>query len=247
MKLSGPELVLALPPIGSVVVAPTPTPTPAPDPVPPPPPATSKLDAIELKLAASSFKGDPKFQLQVDGKDIGGVQTVTVQKGAGWQTFKYTADIADGGGKVSIKFLNDYNVAGQGDRNLWFDKLLVNGKIVTDTDMMLGRTGTYDFAVPAALAKPAGTTTALGPAASTFAAQPAPSSVDTIVVKADTTVWRDDKQLGEWQWVDKSKGEFSIVWQAIRKDQLKLSSDGNGISGTNADGEPVSGTRILVK
>jgi hypothetical protein len=209
-----------LPPVGSVVVAPTPTPTPTPDPAPALPPATSKLDAIELKLAASSFKGDPKFQLQVDGKDVGGVQTVTVQKGAGWQTFKFMADIADGGGKVSIKFLNDYYVAGQGDRNLWFDKLLVNGKIVADTDMMMGRTGTYDFAVPAALAKPAGTATALA-SASTFAAQPAPASVDTIVVKAASQSWNGDaqfrlladgKQIGAVQTVTTDAGQG---WQAF--------------------------------
>jgi len=70
---------------------------------------------------------------------------------------------------------------------------------------------------------------------------------DTIVIKEDSTVWRDDKQLGEWEWADKAKLDFTILWQAIRKDKLKLSADGNKISGTNADGEPVSGTRIPAK
>jgi len=70
---------------------------------------------------------------------------------------------------------------------------------------------------------------------------------DTIVVKADATVWRDDKQLGEWEWTDKAKGDFTILWQAIRKDKLTLSTDGNKISGVSADGEPVSGTRVPVK
>lgn len=67
---------------------------------------------------------------------------------------------------------------------------------------------------------------------------------DSIVVKADSTVWRDDKQLGEWAWADKSKLEFTILWQAIRKDKLQLSADGDKISGVNADGEPVSAVRI---
>lgn len=176
--------VKAVPPVGgSAHPAPTTgTVTPAPTPAP----TTSKLDAIELKLAAQSFKGDPKFQLQVDGKDVGAVQTVTVQKGTGWQSFKFAADVADTGGKVSVKFLNDHYVAGQGDRNLWLDKLLVNGKVVTDVDTMMGRSGTYDFAVPAALAK--------APAAVPQAG-PAPSSVDTIVVKAASDSWNGDAQF----------------------------------------------------
>ncbi len=175
-----------LPPLGSVVTPPTAQPV---EPSPVPAPAPAKADAIELKLAALSFKGDPTFQLQVDGRDVGAVQTVTVQKGAGWQSFKFAADVADGGGKVSVKFLNDLYVAGQGDRTLYLDKLLVNGKVVTDVDTTMGRNGTYDFAVPAALAKlPAAATAAPAPAA------PA-SSVDTIVVKAATQSWNGDAQF----------------------------------------------------
>lgn len=187
-----------LPPVGTVVIDPTTGPVdPAPVPVPPPAPAPSpsKADAIELLLSAQSFKGDPKFQLQVDGKDVGAVQTVTVQKGTGWQSFKFAADVADGGGKVSVKFLDDLYVAGQGDRNLYLDKLLVNGKIVTDVDTTIGRNGTYDFAVPAALAKlPAAATAAPVPPAAP--APPAPaSSIDTIVVKAATQSWNGDAQF----------------------------------------------------
>jgi hypothetical protein len=70
---------------------------------------------------------------------------------------------------------------------------------------------------------------------------------DSIVVKPDSTVWRDDQKLGDWEWTDKAKLEFTIVWQAVRKDKLTLSADGNKISGVNADGEPVSGTRVPLK
>lgn len=70
---------------------------------------------------------------------------------------------------------------------------------------------------------------------------------DTLVVKPDSSVWRDDQKLGDWEWTDKAKLEFIISWQANRKDKLTLSADGNKISGVNADGEPVSGTRVPVK
>jgi len=70
---------------------------------------------------------------------------------------------------------------------------------------------------------------------------------DTLVVKPDSSVWRDDKKLGDWEWTDKAKLEFIIIWQATRKDKLTLSADGNKLSGVNADGEPVSGTRVPVK
>ncbi|MFN8723754.1 MAG: carbohydrate-binding domain-containing protein [Rhodospirillales bacterium] len=208
-----------LPPVGTVVTAPT-TEAPEPVPVPVPAPAPSKADAIELLLSAQSYKGDPKFQLQVDGKDVGAVQTVTVQKGAGWQSFKFAADVADGGGKVSVKFLNDLYVAGQGDRTLYLDKLLVNGKVVTDVDTTMGRNGTYDFAVPAALATLPVTTAPAPQPAPAPAPAPAPT-VDTIVVKAATQSWNGDaqfrlladgKQIGAVQTVTTDLGQG---WQAF--------------------------------
>jgi len=70
---------------------------------------------------------------------------------------------------------------------------------------------------------------------------------DTLVIKQDSSVWRDDQKLGDWAWIDKATNEFFIMWQSKRKDTLKLSASGNEITGTNADGEPVSGTRVPAK
>ena len=70
---------------------------------------------------------------------------------------------------------------------------------------------------------------------------------DTIELKADLTVWGNNKEIGAWKWIDEAKNEFTITWPSGRKDTLKLSASGQEVSGVNADGEPVSGTRVPVK
>ena len=37
---------------------------------------------------------------------------------------------------------------------------------------------------------------------------------DSIVVKPDSTVWRDDQKLGDWEWTDKAKLEFTTIHRA---------------------------------
>jgi len=67
---------------------------------------------------------------------------------------------------------------------------------------------------------------------------------DTIELKADLTVWGNNKEIGVWKWIDEAKNEFFIIWPSGRKDTMKLSASGQEVSGVNADGEPVSGVRV---
>jgi len=69
----------------------------------------------------------------------------------------------------------------------------------------------------------------------------------TLTIKADFTVWTDDKPFGTWKWIDESKLAFAIIGPTKRKDTLKLSASGNEISGVNNDGESVSGVREAAK
>jgi len=70
---------------------------------------------------------------------------------------------------------------------------------------------------------------------------------NTLIIKTDSTVWQDGNEVAQWKWIDESTRQFSVVWPTGRKDTLKLSASGNEVDGVNADGEPVSGVRILVK
>jgi hypothetical protein len=111
-----------------------PAPNPAPDPTPNPTPTPSDGDdTITAKIAGTAYKGDPKFELRIDGK-VAGTGTVTADFGTDWQTFTFTGDF-DGAGttkhKVEIDLINSLAREGVGDRKLYVDAVTFNG--VTQT------------------------------------------------------------------------------------------------------------------
>jgi beta-glucanase (GH16 family) len=123
---------------GGVTPPPTPTPTPTPDvtPTPTPTPApTPGADAgqstITLHVAEDAWRGDAKFQLVVDGKQVGTDYTVTADHGTAWQDVVVTGDFgAQGPSQVEVKFINDaWGGAAGSDRNLYIDSIEVNGKV----------------------------------------------------------------------------------------------------------------------
>ncbi len=127
-------------------VVPTPTPTPTPptpnepvvDEVEPTVPTTPTPNVATITVNASGTPAggvNAHFNLLVDGKKVGeGVA------GTSAKDFTFTTNLtADQAHKVQIQYDNDGVVNGQ-DRNLFVNKVTINGKVVTPTDSSV----TYD-------------------------------------------------------------------------------------------------------
>lgn len=81
----------------------------------------------------------PEFTVNVDGQQIGGLQTVTASHAAGDdQSFAFQGDYAPGAHTVTVTFANNNgtpgdtsNVSDGGDRNVYVDSLAYDGQQVT--------------------------------------------------------------------------------------------------------------------
>jgi beta-glucanase (GH16 family) len=84
---------------------------------------------LTLHVSADSWNGDPQFQVFVDGKPAGEVQTTGADHGAGqWQDVTINGDFGAGGHVVDVKFVNDaWNGTTDTDRNLYVQSITMNG------------------------------------------------------------------------------------------------------------------------
>lgn len=99
-------------------------------------------DAIVVRVSGDHYDGAPQFQLLVDGKQVGTNQMVSAVHSTGeWQEFTFKADLgAAGTHKVEVAYLNDtWGGSSSKDRNLYVDKITVNGKIFEAEEV-----GVYD-------------------------------------------------------------------------------------------------------
>ncbi len=127
---------------GSASAPPPPGDTAAPEPVASPTPpggtgGTDGKDTITLWVAGDQYQGAPHFDLLVDGKQIAdGAATVSRADG-GWQKLTFEADL-DGARTLGVRFDNDLWGGGSSrDRNLWIDKVAVNGTVFQAEDGLL--------------------------------------------------------------------------------------------------------------
>jgi hypothetical protein len=83
---------------------------------------------------------DAAFTVNVDGKQIGGLQTVTAAQSSGQtEAFTFNGNWAPGGHDVTVTFANNFIYPGlSGDRNLYIDGISYDGQTVSD-----GRTSIY--------------------------------------------------------------------------------------------------------
>lgn len=110
-------------PSGSSPVEPVPTPIPAPAPTP-----EAKTLAVTVYAAGDDYKGDPQFRLLLDGKAFGSAQTVTMDRGDGWQQFKFNLPAGTDPNRISVEYFNDL-YGGKGmDRNLEIDRIVVGNQ-----------------------------------------------------------------------------------------------------------------------
>jgi len=161
------------------VAAPTPTPVPTPVPTP--------TGSLVVRLSEDAYQGDAQFTVSVDGKTLGGAQSVTALHGAGAsQAFSFAADLAAGAHQVSISFLNDLWNPGVGDRNLYVDGITVNGTTAPGATAALYSAGHSDFTVTAAsVAAPTPVPTPT----------PVPITLDTLVLRLSEDAYGGDAQF----------------------------------------------------
>ncbi len=94
----------------------------------------SGSDTIALTLSEDQAEGqDAQFTVNVDGQQIGGVQTVSASHSAGQeQTFTFQGNYGTGPHDVAVTFGNNLIFPGDsGDRNLYVDGVSYDGQTVS--------------------------------------------------------------------------------------------------------------------
>jgi hypothetical protein len=96
----------------------------------------SGSDTITLNLSEDQAEGqDAQFTVNVDGQQIGGVQTVTASHSAGQdETFTFQGNFGTGAHNIAVTFGNNLIWPGDtGDRNLYVDGVTYDGTTVSNT------------------------------------------------------------------------------------------------------------------
>jgi hypothetical protein len=133
-------------PAPSPVPAPTETPTASPTPTATPTP-TSTSKGLVLRVAEDAFKGDAKFVVKVDGKQVGGTYTATALHDKGQsQAINLNTVLGKGTHSVAISFINDaYGGTHITDRNLYVEGATYDGKAIAGAANSLYSNGTDQF------------------------------------------------------------------------------------------------------
>ena len=95
----------------------------------------SGSDHITLNVAEDQALGvDAEFTVNVDGKQIGGVQTATASQSSGQtETFNFAGNWAPGSHDITVTFANNFIYPGlSGDRNLYVDGVSYDGQSVSN-------------------------------------------------------------------------------------------------------------------
>ncbi len=96
----------------------------------------SGSDSIVLNVSEDQAQGiDAQFTVNVDGQQIGGLQTATASHSAGQdETFTFLGNWAPGPHNVTVTFANNFLYPGtSGDRNLYVDGVTYDGQTVSNT------------------------------------------------------------------------------------------------------------------
>jgi hypothetical protein len=117
-----------------------------------PPPTTSGSSSshqIELDMGEDAWRGNAEFTFSIDGKQIGGTNTVTALQWDGQtQAFNFTVDLAPGTHSLAIDFINDaYGGSASKDRNLYTDQIKVDGKAILSSPVEQWQNGTKIYHV----------------------------------------------------------------------------------------------------
>lgn len=130
-----------------------PPPSPTTTPAPPSPAAVtvgSGPDDVLLRVSEDAWRGDARFTVAVDGKQIGGTLTAAASHALGHtQEVHVKGTFGPGAHTVRMTFLNDaWGGTAATDRNLYLDGLSYNGTDAKQAAALLGN-GSRDFSIPA--------------------------------------------------------------------------------------------------
>lgn len=108
-------------------------------------------DMLELKLSEDAWHGDAQAVITIDGKPIGGVQTITaLHKQGQTQTIVLTGSWGAGAHDIGIQFINDaYGGTLTTDRNLYADAVTFDGQVSPTPPAILYANGTVHVATAA--------------------------------------------------------------------------------------------------
>ncbi len=101
-----------------------------------------------LNVSGDMWRGGPQFIVKVDGKQQGGINTVTAVHSAGQtQAFTFTGSFGPGLHDIAVSFLNDaYGGPGK-DRNLYVKSIDYDGTHYGSASASLFWNRTVDFTV----------------------------------------------------------------------------------------------------
>ena len=119
----------------------------------------SGAGTIDLYMAQTAGKANAQFTVSVDGKQVGGVQTVKASQGLGQeQLFELQGITGSGQHSVTVNFLNGSGTAASPAPQLFLDAVAYNGVAVANASLSLTATGSKSFTVGT---KPSGVPTAV--------------------------------------------------------------------------------------
>lgn len=159
-------------------------------------------------MAGDSALGeDPRFTVNVDGQQVGGVQSVSASQSSGQtQAFTFQGDWAPGQHNVTVTFANNFIYPGVGgDRNLYVDSISYDGQTVSNSTTPIYESpffppnspignvyGNATFSVNDSTALPAGFS---GNPTSTPGAVSIGSGADTLVLNMAEDAYQGDAQF----------------------------------------------------
>jgi len=193
-------------PAPTTVASTNPNPT-SPGGTTPPAPVGTGADTLVLNLSEDAYQGDAQFQLTVDGKAVGPVQSVTALHGKGQsEAFTFKGDWS-GAHRFGVAFTNDaWGGSAEVDRNLYVGSGTFDGTAVQGAAALYGN-GAVTFSTPSSQPPQAGATSQAGSGGSPtppatgatpgIGATPAPvgTGADTLVLALSETAAQGDAQF----------------------------------------------------
>jgi hypothetical protein len=140
--------VMAQPPTSTTSTTPAPD-TSTTSTTPTPSTSSTTPKGLVIDVAEEAWKGDAKFVVKVDGKQVGGTYTATALHDLGQsQAISVNTVLGSGPHTVAVSFINDaYGGTHTTDRNLYVTGASYEGKAVSGVGKVLYGNGTDQFTV----------------------------------------------------------------------------------------------------
>ena len=193
-----------------------------------PAPVGTGADTLVLTLSEDAYGGDARFQLTVDGKAVGPVQSVTALHSQGQtEGFTFKGDWS-GAHRFGVTFTNDAWGGSAGvDRNLYVEGAVFDGTMVEGAAALYGN-GTVTFGTP-----PGQASSSQAGAASQAGTVPASTGSSGSTTPADTLSVTDN---------DGSSAAVPLIVSGSHTDHPTSTSTVQQVAGSGTDTLTTSGS-----